>query len=154
MLAMSQLRHYVNRRNVQAAVFPGLALFFSAGKSRSAIKRLIPPAEHGTPKAALVQPDIDADLSSAHQRDYSSIPCLLFPADGILAKDAIQHARRSTRNMTAGELGSFVEQHHKARPNLQGAIEQAYHDALSLGSKPFSSPVHWGAATVTSTCRH
>jgi len=31
MLAMSQLRHYVNRRNVQAAVFPGLALFFSAG---------------------------------------------------------------------------------------------------------------------------
>src|SRR6058998_3859442 len=30
MLAMSQLGHYVNRRNVQAAVFPGLALFFSA----------------------------------------------------------------------------------------------------------------------------
>src|SRR5206468_6518032 len=31
MLAMSQLGHYVNRRNVQAAVFAGLALFFSAG---------------------------------------------------------------------------------------------------------------------------
>jgi len=28
---LAQLGHYVNRRNVQAAVFPGLALFFSAG---------------------------------------------------------------------------------------------------------------------------
>jgi len=39
-----------------------------------------PAAERGTPKAALVQPDIDADLSSAHQRDYSSIPvCCSLP---------------------------------------------------------------------------
>src|SRR5437867_152672 len=38
MLAMSQLGHYVNRRNVQAAVFPGLALFFSAGGTASDIQ--------------------------------------------------------------------------------------------------------------------
>jgi len=30
---MSQLGHYVNRRNVQGAVFPGLALFFSVGET-------------------------------------------------------------------------------------------------------------------------
>src|SRR5205809_6721083 len=39
MLAMSQLGHYVNRRNVQAAVFPGLALLFSAGGGNKRCRR-------------------------------------------------------------------------------------------------------------------
>ena len=87
-----------------------------------------PAAERGTPKAALVQPDIDADLSSAHQRDYSSIPvCCSLP---------MGFWRRTTICAIAVEWSGAktFERAQTKRPPRSGFVRRQYGEVNSVST--------------------
>src|SRR5205809_6131771 len=119
MLAMSQLGHYVNRRNVPAAVFPGLALFFSAGGENKRCRR----AAMGTKVDARI-------LHRGKDNDYSEAKGSSCKAAGARGggREGSPRCSRILRVVSGGRIVAKMQSRppHKWQAKTSAAKEQFF----------------------------